>query len=272
MQFNIHFLGSLLLLSVVSNVVGCGTTLNRDATQQLLTSDAVDRSISQIDFRVLSGERVFLDTQYIKAVKGTGNVNSEYVISSLRQQLIAARCFLQDKAEDSDFVVEPRVGTLGSDHHEVVYGIPANNALGAASSVVPGAPPVPPIPELSLAKRDKQAAAAKVAVFAYHRETKQPVWQSGIVRSKSNAKNTWLLGAGPIQRGTIYDGVQFAGSKLKPSLGADNETATTMVPYSEERHFPFAGQQRFADDQPPGNTSIQQAGQWEEPPASEPKP
>ena len=68
------------------------------------------------------------------------------------------------------------------------------------------------IPEIPIAKRKDQRGIAKIAVFAYHRQTGAPVWQSGLVHEESSANDVWILGAGPFQRGTIYQGTEFAGS------------------------------------------------------------
>ena len=89
-------LSCLILLGIVS-LSGCGTTLTRGATEQLLISDAVDQTVASLDFSTLSGKTVYLDTRYIKNVKGMGFVNADYIISSLRQQMTAANCLLQDK-------------------------------------------------------------------------------------------------------------------------------------------------------------------------------
>ena len=61
-----------------------------------------------------------------------------------------------------------------------------------------------------------QMGATKLAVFAYDRKTKEPMWQSGIATSMTNAKDYWFLGVGPIQRGSVYGGTRFAGDPLKP--------------------------------------------------------
>jgi len=195
-------------------VVGCGSTNSRSATEQLLVSDAVDRVISQLNFAPLAGQTVYLDSKYILTVKTTGFVNAPYVTSCLRQQLTAAGCLLQDTATTADIIVEPRVGTLGSDGHEITFGVPQSSALSSAASIVSSAPAIPLLPEISLAKSDSQSGAAKIGVFAYYRESKQPIWQSGTLVARSTAKDTWFLGAGPLQYGTIHDGVKFAGSRV----------------------------------------------------------
>lgn len=218
---------ALSMLALV--VAGCGSTNTRTATEQLLTSDAVDMAIAQIDFRPLAGQDVYLDTQYIKNFKGIGFTNAEYIISSLRQQVVGAGCYLHDNKEDAEFVVEARIGALGSDSHDIVYGIPASNALSTAANVVAGAPALPTIPEISFARKNDQSAAAKLAVFAYHRESKQRVWQSGMALAKSTAKDMWFLGAGPFQSGTVYDGVQFAGADIDLPLKSDEDLTRPLI-------------------------------------------
>lgn len=228
-------------LSILCFLTACGTNGNRRATDQLLMSDAVDQTVAQIDFRALRGKKVFLDTQYLVHIKGLDYVNSEYIISSLRQQMFAAGCMVQDKAEDADFVAEARVGALGTDSHNLVYGIPASNALSTAATLMPNAPPLPSIPEISFARKDEKQGAAKVAVFVYHRETRQPFWQSGIAEAHSTSKDRWILGAGPFQSGTIYKEAQFAGhgvglGRLVPWAKKKDERKP-MVPIDQEVHF-----------------------------------
>ena len=101
---------------VLTTAIGCGTTREYSATEQLVMSDAVDRSIASIDFRHMSGRKVYLDTSYLRHVKGEGFVNSEYVTSSLRQQVVAAGCLIQDASAEADIIIEARIGALGSAH------------------------------------------------------------------------------------------------------------------------------------------------------------
>ena len=211
-------------------LAGCGTTKSFTATEQLLMSDAVDSTLAKMDFREISGHKVFLDTQYVvgagKVIPGVAMpinlVNSDYVISGLRQQLTAAGCMLVDTKEQSEIICEARCGALGTDGHSMIYGLPANNFLSSASSVIPGSPTLPTIPEISVAKREMKSAAAKVSVFAYDRETREPLWQSGIAQAGSSARDTWILGVGPIQYGTIYNGTRFAGKRFK-NFGANTD-------------------------------------------------
>lgn len=216
MRSYLYYSAIALWLLLVS---GCGTTQLRTGTEQLLLSDAVDRTVDQVDFSALSGRKVFLDTTYIRPVKGSMFVNADYIISSLRHKLTVSGCLVQDSTKDADYVIEGRIGALGTDSLEVTYGLPASNALSAAANLVSGVPAMPAIPEISVGKRNAALSTSKIVLFAYHRETGVPVWQSGTSISKSDAKDSWVMGAGPLQRGSIYDGATFAGVKIKaPSL------------------------------------------------------
>ena len=141
-----------------------------------------------------------------------------------------------DKREEADFIVEARAGAVGTDRHDLLFGLPSMNV-----PQIPLVQPVPAaIPEIPIAKRRDQRGIAKIAVFAYHRSTGAPVWQSGIVRQESSANDVWIFGAGPFQRGTIYEGTAFAGKAIKnegdktvaapdgsPALGVAQETLFT---------------------------------------------
>ncbi|MDA0833015.1 MAG: hypothetical protein O2955_15605 [Planctomycetota bacterium] len=232
---------SLLFGGVMCLILsGCGKMIAREATTQLLISDSVDRAIASVDFSDLSGRKIFFDTTYLQPVKEIGFVNSPYVIGSLRQQMIASGCLLQEKKEDAEIIVEGRIGALGADQHEVIYGVPANNLLNAASSVVPTMPQLPTVPEISIAKKDDQMAAAKIALIAYDRESREPIWQSGISQARSTAHSEWLLGAGPFQRGTIYRYKRFAGARgfnLPLVKSADDDDRIKSRPYFNEHRF-----------------------------------
>ena len=230
----------LIALALSCLLCGCGTTKSRSATEQLLISDAVDRSVARIDFLPLSGQRVYLDTQYVKTVKGTGFVNSDYIISALRQQMLAANCYLEEERNDADYIAELRIGALGTDANDMTYGIPASNSLSSAASLVPNAPPIPMIPEISVAKTSDERAAAKIAVFAYHRETRRAFWQSGLSEGRSTAKDRWVLGAGPFQSGTLHAGVHLAGEELEIPLlegDLDENVRQKLNLYSRSHQF-----------------------------------
>lgn len=190
---------ALLTAALALCAAGCGINKSRLATEQLVISEAVDQAVASIDFSPLSGRRVYFDTQFLDGA-GMGPMgNIKYVISSLRQQMIAYDLRLQEKPETADFIVEGRVGVLANDGYEVTYGIPGNAAAASATVLLPTPVPVPApgMPELSIGRRNHQAGTAKVGLFAYDRTTREPVWQSGIKRGGSDVRDTWFLGLGP---------------------------------------------------------------------------
>lgn len=203
----------LLLIIAPLFFAGCGTTKTKAGTDQLLMSNAVDLTVGDLDFKSVAGEKVFLDTQFIN-VKGYGFVNSQYIVSSLRQQLIAHGCELLDAKGEADYVIEARVGALGTDSQTITYGIPGNNTIGNMASLIPNAPAIPVIPEISIAKRDDTAGIAKISVFIYETKTKMPIWQSGVEYARSSSNDMWIFGAGPLQWGTVHGQTKFAGTPL----------------------------------------------------------
>lgn len=243
----------MLFVCILACFTGCGTTKSYTATDQLLLSDAVDTTISKLDFEPLKGQKVYLDVTYFKTQRSSVLVDSDYVISAIRQQMVSAGVKLVESRDEGDMIAEARIGALGLDSHAVTYGVPASNALATASSVFVNAPAVPSIPEMSFARRESKSGAVKVAVFAYDRETREPIWQSGIARSDSNAKDTWVLGVGPFQRGTIYSKTRFAGNKLNATemlqLEEDNAKKTRRYDhYRNGRVFPALFESDVTED------------------------
>ena len=104
----------LAAASLLGLLAGCGTTrltdTQRTGTEQLLVSNAVDQAISQLDFSQLAGKSVFFDAQYLD-----GTVDRGYLVSSLRQQLLASGCTLQEERAKATYVVEARSGGLGTE-------------------------------------------------------------------------------------------------------------------------------------------------------------
>ena len=199
--------------------------------------------------------------------KLSDTVDRNYFISTLRQQLLASGCELQEKRETADFVVEARAGAIGTDRNDLLFGIPSMNV-----PQIPLVQPVPAaIPEIPIAKRKDQRGVAKIAVFAYHRSTGAPVWQSGIVREESSANDVWIFGTGPFQHGTIYDHTEFAGNPLH-GQGSNNEIAPRRMPaVSINEESTFKSPRQFAkQDTPTSDSKVALASHDEAAPSSKP--
>ena len=232
-----HFLAVAVVVSLLVQFGGCGTTTKRIGTEQLLISDAVDKAVDHIDFGPLQNVRVYLDSRYISSMRTNLFIDANYVTSSIRQQLTAAGALIQEDREQATVIVEPRVGALGADGHDVTYGVPQSGAISSAVNVVSGST-IPSLPEISLGRTDAQSGVAKLVVFAYDRESREPVWQSGLAKAESTSSSTWILGAGPFQKGTIHEGVRFAGREIeKIHLPHMSHPVPEEVFIPEELHY-----------------------------------
>jgi hypothetical protein len=185
----------------------------------------------QIDFTPLTGKTVFLEASGIDK----DLLDKGYVTSLIRQQMIAAGALLQDDKTRAEYVVDLRIGGLGTDRHSMLVGTPAIQL----PSVVPGLPTN--LPEIAFMKKNDQRGVAKVAVFAYNRITGRALWQSGTAEATSRAKDTWLMGAGPFSHGTIRDKMELAGAPLPTipnPLAAPRQASGTALP--GEQYYPVS--------------------------------
>jgi hypothetical protein len=233
-QTTLRPIAALALLAGAT--IGCGSTRTsntvRTATEQMLISDAIDRTVDSIDFGPLAGEAVFFDETRLAEV-----VDKGYLISSLRQHMLASGCVLKETRDQATYIVEPRAGAVGTDNHDLLFGVPAIQLPQVpVAAAVPAA-----IPEIPFAKRRDQRGVAKIAVFAYRRETGEPVWQSGLVINKSTANDIWVFGAGPFQRGTIYDDEQLGAKKLVGGEEIDEERLRNLQVASVSDEAVFSG-------------------------------
>ncbi len=222
------------LAVVLLGAAGCGTTrwsdTSRTATEQLVISNAIDRAVNEINFEPLAGKEVYFDAQYLKGV-----TDEHYVVSSLMQHMLSYGCILKESRHEAEYVVVARAGVVGTNRHDVMLGVPSVNLpTVTAISGVPSA-----IPEIPFAKTTEQKGVAKIAVFAMNRHTGQAVWQSGAFPVTSSAKDTWIFGTGPFQRGSIYQGTQFPGEELlKPFRGKSGpKGAAPDIPVTAEAVF-----------------------------------
>lgn len=194
---------------------GCGTTkvsgTARTADEQLLLTNAWDDALRKVDFRPLAGVPCFLDPQY-----ATSPIDQGWMVSSIRQAMLSQGVLLRPKAEQAQWVVEARVGTYGTNEQNLLIGISQTTIPAVAG--IPGGT----VPEMPLAKRNRQQGVVKLALYAYDRGTGQVTWTSGTQLATSSAKDVYLGGLGPIQSGSIRKGTEFVGVRLPTISDATN--------------------------------------------------
>jgi hypothetical protein len=226
-------------------MIGCGTTRMTDspraATEMLLVSQAVDNAVAQIDFSPLAEKTVYLDAA---GVPEKDTPDRGYVVSLVRQQLLATGALLMDEKSKAEFIVELRVGGLGTDRHSLLIGTP-EVSLPSPVPVIPAK-----IPEIAIVKKNDQRGVAKVAVVAYSRITGRALWQSGTAEAISYEKDTWVLGAGPISRGSIRQHTELAGNPL-PTI-----PITLLGGNSQPRQPNLPGEQFFPNYQAPAPPQV----------------
>ncbi len=215
-------------------IAGCGTIrmtdTSRSATEMLLVSQAADKAVVQIDFTPLSGKTVFLDASSISEK----DLDKGYLVSLVRQQLLAAGALLHEEKPRAEYIVDLRTGGLGTDRHSTLVGTPAVQL----PSVVPGLPTS--VPEIALLKKNDQRGIAKIGVFAYSRVTGRALWQSGTVEAESQANDTWVFGAGPFSRGSIRKRTELAGEPLPtfPTTIFGGSAPSAVASPLGEQYFP----------------------------------
>ena len=221
--------GAVVFCLMTVSLNGCGTTkwsdTTRTATEQLLLSHAMDRAVGQLNFTALYGKSTWIDSKAIDAA-----TDSKYFISAVRQHLLANGAKVMDKEEEADYVVELRAGAVGTDRNDLFCGVPSFSVpTGWAADYLQGTTSVP---EIAIYRKTSQRAVVKVAVFAYNKKTKAPIWQSGNIQTESRVKAQWIFGTGPFTKGDICEGTELAGAQLNSTITQiiDLESDKTLAP------------------------------------------
>ena len=178
--------------ALLATISGCATTKESDTArtgvEQLLVSSAVDSALDKIDLTPVRGAKVHLEEKYLDCV------DKNYVILALEQRLLMNGSTLVDKAEDSDVIMHVTSGGVGTDRQEKFIGI----------SEIPLPPPSPVmIPQVSIFSRQRANGTAKLRVVAFDTKSRLPVLQGGVALARSDFKSWKILGAGPVETGSV---------------------------------------------------------------------
>lgn len=195
----------LLTLSTMA-ATGCTTMKSsntaRTATEQLLISNSVDQSLAKVNFQPFAGRAVFLEEKYLDSV------DKNYIIASVREQILRAGGTIAPKADDAQVVMEVRSGAIGTDQEDMFLGIPEIQ--------LPVPVPVS-LPEVRIISRRSQKGTAKIGIVAYDAKTKAALGTGGMTLAQSDTNNWYFFGVGPYQDGSIRTEVSI--QENQPTLG-----------------------------------------------------
>ncbi len=207
-----------LSVILIACCAGCGSTrvtdTSRTGLEQILISNAIDRSLDEFDLAMVNGYRVFVDEKNLECT------DKKYVIGSLRRRLLADGGQLVDKPEDAAIVVEVHSGGVGTDRSEGFLGIPAAN--------LPGPIPIG-LPEVKLLSQQTHYGSAKIGLVAYDAKSRRSLGEGGVSLARSNNSSWSILGIGPFNSGSIPKELATASqdtatNDLKRRIGLGKES------------------------------------------------
>jgi hypothetical protein len=183
-------LGCLMICAGILSAVGCTSTTSsntaRTATEQMLVSNAIDQSLSKVDFQAFGGRNVFIEEKYLDCT------DKNYVVSSVRHRVLMQGAQLVGKPEDADVILEVRSGAVGTNSSNSFLGIPQIQIPGMFST-----------PEVKLVNRVNQTGMAKIGLVAFDAKSHQVLGDGGMSLAKSADNNWYVLGIGPWQNGSV---------------------------------------------------------------------
>jgi hypothetical protein len=219
-----------ILLIACTCFTGCASTVTsntaRTAKEQMLLSDAVEKSLSKVDFSPLRNQQVFVDEKYLECV------DKPFVVGSVRHQVMRHGGRVVDAADAADVVMELRSGAVGTDTTESYLGTPEIALPGMLT-----------IPEIRLTERKAQYGYAKLGMVLYDAKTRQVLGDGGMAMAESDDNNWYVFGVGPIQNGTLKENVKQARSGTP---GMHRRRTPTMVAFQQR---PIADESSAVDVQ-----------------------
>ena len=183
-----HWLGLVLLLGSAAGCVNKQrmTDPTRSVGEQLLFSTAIDRALSELDLEAigrLKGFKVYLSTVYLQTL------DQEYLVGSLRDLLLSSGVLVVDDIAQAEMIVEVRSGANSLDSASVTAGIAEDQAL---PNPVTGAPVA--LPELAFFKKQNNVSLTKVALVAYHADSREHIFSSGTLLGGAYDRHYQFLG------------------------------------------------------------------------------
>lgn len=216
--------------SLLCVALGCTSTKTsntaRTGTEQLLISNAVDQSLSKVDFSALGGKKVLIEEKYLDSV------DKGYIVSSVRHHVLHAGAELATKPEEADIILEMRSGGVGTDNSDAYLGMPGITLPGMVS-----------LPDVKLITRSRQSAFAKLGIVAIDAKTHQELNGGGISLAMSDDNNWYVMGVGPYRQGTMEKEVK---NSLNVGWSAMDAPLPNAVAFKKSTVTPRLGREEVA--------------------------
>ena len=143
------------------------TSPPRSATEQLLLSTAADQAMTNADFSIFAGKKVYLDFTYFDSY------DSKYAEGEIRDALSRAGALLTPDDKTADIIMEARSGAYSAETNSVFFGIPS------IPLPVPSTSEIPILPQLALYQKSAELSYAKFALLAYSAKSRAHIYSSG---------------------------------------------------------------------------------------------
>ena len=220
----------LLTAGILVCCSGCASTVTsnttRTAKEQMLLSEAVEQSLSKVDFSPLAGQNVFVEEKYLECV------DKAFIVGSIRHLVMRSGGRLMDTRNDADVVMELRSGGVGTDTSEAYVGTPEIALPGMLT-----------IPEIRLAERRGQFGYAKIGMVIYDAKTREVLGDGGMAMAQSDDNNWHIFGVGPIQYGSLKDNVSKARQRVP---GMRRRRVPTMITFENRGRSTEAARIQYA--------------------------
>jgi hypothetical protein len=185
-------LGLLLSLGGCANFTTKITGSQRAGAEQLLLTGTSDRAVESIDFRPLSGAKVYLDTEQIKAE------DEGWVIFSLRRAM-ARHCVLLVEKKEAQVIVEAAVGAYGTDEVDRQLTLPF------LSTPIPTPFSTSGLSPQAISRKNRQDAIVKLALTAFDAKSHHLVWESGNILVAESLDRKYIGDRNVERRGTLTE-------------------------------------------------------------------
>jgi hypothetical protein len=174
------------------------TVTPKTASEQILVSSAIQKSVDNMDLKFLKDAKVFVNLDYL--VVGE---QQPFLAGEIQNKLLKSGCKIMQKREESNSVISFRSAGIGVDNYDLKVSIPSFSYTKVASEYAMPTSYVPvtqqisttAIPEFPFYRSCTQVAIASLYFTAYN-NVGIPICGESV--GKVVRRDFWFMGMGPI--------------------------------------------------------------------------